>query len=468
MTTKASLLLTAAAVLLALPASAVPVLTKFTDGSSIVAVSGDGSTVLGKDSAGSFFWTRAAGKTTVPLPNPAAISKNGSVVTGYASNNGQIKAYRWTQAAGFQYIPGLAGTALPGITLPPYANGLGISGDGNTILGVYSTAQVGSMAFKWNGGTSTSLGDLTGGSQSSTARAISDDGNLIVGDSDSTNGQEAFAKFGTAALKGLGNVTSLPPLDHDTGYASSALAVSPEGDTIVGYGNLYVSLSGENGGFPRATAVRWTVTGTTVGTITKLAALTMSATGLTPAVTQANACSSNGTVIVGAASIRKTVINSNGTPTFTYSDAAAVWSGTAIHKPLADLLRSAGVASVDDATFRSAVGISADADTIVGNGDSGAWIVTGARSLFGLSSLDAVLPKVSVAVAGGNPVVTYDIVPGQSYQIQRSTTLGADWVNLGDVFSTVGQTGAGTKSVTDTTAPVGEKAFYRVTVQVGS
>ncbi|MDB6078776.1 MAG: hypothetical protein JWO82_2523 [Akkermansiaceae bacterium] len=464
MTTKASILLTAATVLLLSRASAVPVLTTLPIGSTIISVSGDGRTVLGSDSAGSFTWTQAGGRVALAVVSPVAISGDGTAFAGAVFNDGQYKAYRWTQAGGYQYIPGLAGINMPPLSLPPTASGMGISRDGSTVLGNFSTVQTDQMAFKWVAGTSTSLGDLSGGIINSNARVASADGTVIGGESWSSNGSEAFAVVGNGAIQALGNVGSAPPLPSIS-YSSSVRGISADGSTLVGFGNLFLALSGESQSVPRPVAVSWTKTGNTIGGITLLRPISYPSTTLASAGTQAAATNSDGTAIVGLVNTRTTINNGLGhDPTYTFATSAAIWSGISVHKRLSDALTAAGL-TINEAIFRSSVGISDDADTIVGNGDFGPWIVTGARSLFGLSSLDVVLPKVSVLITGGSPVVTYDTLPGQSYQVQRSTTLGSDWVNLGAAFPA---TQAGTNAVTDTTAPAGEKAFYRVTVQAGS
>jgi probable HAF family extracellular repeat protein len=446
MTFKLSLLSAAAYTAIALPASAVPQLTPFGMGTTAAGVSGDGTTVVGFDSAGGFLWTASGGKLSVPIPAPSGVSRDGSVVAG-STVDGIPRGVRWIKGASAP--DGITPLGSPAPIIPPYSRALGISGDGNTVVGICSSANTNFQAYRWSPSTTTGIGDLTGGTISSTAYAVSDDGSVIVGESDSASGKQAFVKSGSAAMLGLGDLPA-------GAFSSSARGVSPDGGTVVGVGSTTVL------GIARTLGFRWTA----AAGMKSLSLPTTTETGVTFTGSQADAASSNGDVVVGFTTKSTTTTDSDGIKTTTTINAGTAWFGTST-KRISEVALTGGINAVDE-FFGEVVSISANSDTIVGNGKGGGWVITGARPLFGLSSTDPVLPKVSVQVTGSNPVVTFDTVPGQSYQVQRSADLSGAWVAVDVPFSTVGQSGAGTHSVTDTTSPASDKAFYRVLVQPAS
>jgi len=81
-------------------------------------------------------------------------------------------------------------------------------------------------------GTFQGLGDLPGGGFRSYARDISADGNVVVGDSDSDSGVEAFRWTAESGIQGLGDLA-------DGAFQSMAHAVSADGNIIVGYGSTF-------------------------------------------------------------------------------------------------------------------------------------------------------------------------------------------------------------------------------------
>jgi len=87
------------------------------------------------------------------------------------------------------------------------------------------------------------LGDLPGGSFSSSAQGVSTDGSVVVGSSVSTSslgGPEAFRWTSAGGMVGLGTLPG--------GYQSTGTGISNDGSVIVGY-----SLNGQPG-----SAYRWT------------------------------------------------------------------------------------------------------------------------------------------------------------------------------------------------------------------
>jgi probable HAF family extracellular repeat protein len=115
---------------------------------------------------------------------------------------------------------------LAGGTNFSYANG--VNADGSIIVG-QSDSAIGPQAYRWTQATGmVGLGILTGGLWSS-ASNVSGDGTVVVGISDSTNGDEAFRWTESTGMVGLGDLAGGT-------FASVALAVNSDGTVIVGKG----------------------------------------------------------------------------------------------------------------------------------------------------------------------------------------------------------------------------------------
>jgi probable HAF family extracellular repeat protein len=140
----------------------------------------------------------------------------------------------------------------------------GISTDGSTIVGRSESAN-GEEAFRWTAdGGMVPLGDLAGGDFASSATSASSDGALVVGRGAVLGGDEGFEWTEAGGLVGLG-------------VGSTALDVSDDGTTVVGWS-----------GFP-VEATRWT-SGVPMGL------------GFLPSgsLSVATAVAGDGSVIVGA------------------------------------------------------------------------------------------------------------------------------------------------------------------------
>ena len=168
-----------------------------------------------------------------------------------------------------------AGAQAVFIEIPSMTEVLGISADGRTVVGF---RQVGfdRIAVRWNASTgSNDLPDLPGGTNVSSAHAVSADGSVIVGQSNGTDGYRAV-RWVHGQVMSLGDL----PGGED---ASAALGVSDDGMLIVG--------AGIPGGDVQSEAFFWTSGGGMVGL------------GFLPAFedwSQAIAVSGDGTTIVGA------------------------------------------------------------------------------------------------------------------------------------------------------------------------
>jgi uncharacterized membrane protein len=120
-----------------------------TSSPSALAISGDGTAILGQTQSGGrsvpFIWRQQTGSILMP-PSPdgrdvlvTSLSFDGSVVCGSLYTEGaEPQAMRWSAQLGYQSLP-----YIPGQAASHYANA--ISGDGGTIVG-YN----GGQAFIWN------------------------------------------------------------------------------------------------------------------------------------------------------------------------------------------------------------------------------------------------------------------------------------------------------------------------------
>lgn len=164
---------------------------------------------------------------------PEALSSDGSISAGNQRVGFENQAMIRRQDGSYIYL----GALISG----GQSQALGISGDGTIVVGESSSVS-GVQAFRWTKDTGmVGLGDLPGGSYRSLARGISLDGSTIVGDSISGSGVEAFKWTQSGGMVGLGDLSG-------GFFLSRARAVSADGQVIVGS-----SVSGSG-----AEAFRWT------------------------------------------------------------------------------------------------------------------------------------------------------------------------------------------------------------------
>jgi probable HAF family extracellular repeat protein len=322
-------------------------------GGTAVAVSADGSVVVGASSSANgdeaVRWTRSGGLVGLgDLPGGVfrseadGVSADGNVIVG-AGNVGidaaLRQAYRWTPATGMVglgYLPG-GGTGATS-----FANE--VNPAGTVVVGLSSSA-TGPQAFRWTADAGmVGLGRLPG-HQRSTALGVSGDGNVVVGSSLSTSTGETRGFRWTPG----GGMVALAPLADDA--HSAAARVSADGSVIVG--------ASQTTGADRQ-AVRWVGGGTVAVSLGPVAA----APGAPPRlVSDAVAVSDDGSVIVGIA-----------------DSSAFVWDAVHGARDLKTLLASQY--GLDLSGWRLAVpwDVSADGSTIVGvgadrSGNTIGWVV---------------------------------------------------------------------------------------------
>jgi len=199
----------------------------------------------------------------------------------------------------------------------------GISPDGLVVVG-NSQSVNGIEAFRWtSGGGMVGLGDLPGGAFASSAYDASDDGSVIVGESVSASGNEAFRWTSGGGMVGLGDLAG-------GAFVSIARAVNSDGSVIVGEGR---SAGGQE-------AFRWTQGGGMVGLGELAGGIFFSnATGV----------SADGSVVAGTSN------SANGYEAFRWTQAGGM----------------VGLGDLAGGVFSSAANdISADGTVIVGQGTS--------------------------------------------------------------------------------------------------
>ncbi len=251
-----------------------------------------GSSYLANHDERAFRWTQGGGMIDLGTLDGSeswanAVSANGSVVVGGAmlSGNASYQAFRWVLGAtadgstSFDTTGSSGGAMVSLGTLGgTFSTANGVSADGSVVVGWADAASGNTYAFRWvlgaaadgttsfdttgnSGGAMIDLGTLNGdASAQSTARGISGDGSVVVGEANDANGDtHAFrwvlgatangaTSFDTAG-NGMGAMFDLGTLG--TGTYSWANAASADGSVVVG-GSYLV---GQNGTYR---AFRWT------------------------------------------------------------------------------------------------------------------------------------------------------------------------------------------------------------------
>jgi probable HAF family extracellular repeat protein len=197
-------------------------------GSSASGVSGDGLTVVGVSGAQGFRWIAPGPMNPVgTLPGQSsawarAASFDGSVVVGDSGDGFSAAAFRSVSAGPLQPLG-----ALPGGDATSSATD--VSADGSVIVGQASSA-LGTEAFRWTSSAGmVGLGLFAGAvpGDISRAQSVSADGSVTVGFGTVDHVTLAFRAFGAGPLESLGDLPG-----GDT--YSSARGVSADGAIIVG------------------------------------------------------------------------------------------------------------------------------------------------------------------------------------------------------------------------------------------
>lgn len=150
---------------------------------------------------------------------PAGISADGSKVAGtsYLPGGDADRGFVWTLGGGTQPVVG-----------SPVSFATAISGDGSTVVGIGFDNDFNLSGYSYRNGTMTPTGSLDGTGFNASAYAVSFDGSVVVGQSDSSGGSglRAFRWTSGAGIQDIGTVNG--------GTFSLALGVSSDGSVIVG------------------------------------------------------------------------------------------------------------------------------------------------------------------------------------------------------------------------------------------
>ncbi|MCK4626194.1 MAG: PEP-CTERM sorting domain-containing protein [Phycisphaerae bacterium] len=182
-------------------------------------VAGDGSKVIGRDSAGNAaFWTSSGGWTSLGFGGYAyGISDDGSAITGWTgasqSTIGGNNAFRWTPSTGVQILPS------------PANQGLAISADGTTIVGAWGGGWDDRHPFRHTPAEGTiDMSTVTGMSLPGEARGVSGDGTAVTGWSDA----------GGWLWQSDGTVIRLKDTPPGSTFDICPWGISADGTTVVG------------------------------------------------------------------------------------------------------------------------------------------------------------------------------------------------------------------------------------------
>lgn len=230
--------------LLAVPTRAAVTVDFIFDGAFPLAVSNDGSVVVGNQNDGHytpFRWTQATGLVSLGRPQMVGgggvpdISADGTVI---ASSIGSLDSSystqgRWTQATGWQELmppPPADGGQIDG----SYGSVWALSGDGTTPVGLYWRSGQGNRAHasKWTQATGVvDLGGCATG-QASRANGVNHDASVIVGWVETPGGLWRPAAWVNGSLVLLTDYQEVDgiPVGH-----GEARATSPNGNIIVGF-----------------------------------------------------------------------------------------------------------------------------------------------------------------------------------------------------------------------------------------
>lgn len=331
-------------------------------------VSTAGTVVGGSDNVGgnvtAFRWTSDGGMVSLgtlggTTSEAFRVSADGSIAVGVSKNvGGNDRAFRWTEAGGMVDLGTLGGAE---------ALAYDISADGSTIVGLSEDAGGFDQSFLWTQAGGMTLIPPVAGGLGSIAYGVNADGTAVVGVSDDGAFGQAFLWTAGGGSQFMGNL-GLP--------ISEAYDVSADGTVVVGMG---VDINFNNRAF------RWT-----------------QATGMVDlgdlggSLATAYAVSGDGNKIVGV------TVDSDG------NDLGFVWTDMGM-RSINDMLTSAGV-DLTGLTIEEAQDISADGDTIVGNGRvGGIWRsflireagITTCEELFdSLGELSAVASDISYMAMG--------------------------------------------------------------------
>ncbi|MDI1238050.1 MAG: autotransporter domain-containing protein [Polaromonas sp.] len=311
-------------------------LRSFGRGSNIYAISADGSTVGGRTDSPddlSLASTGMAGASMAPLSgldtergSVLGLSADGRVAVGAALISNQWRAFRWTSA-------GLVNLGTLGVGGTSEARA--VSGDGNVVVGEAVLSSGAKRAVLW--AQDNTIRNLAAGlpAGDSSAAGVSHDGSVVVGVKTRGTVTHAFRWTAAGGMVDLGSLLGGPNADP----YSEASGVSADGGVVVGVSQASSSLPGT-----ARHAFHWTPSEgmKDIGT-------------LGGRDSEARAVSANGLVVVGRAENAARISQA-----FRWTEATGMQS-------VAGWLADAGVDS-SRWNLEEATATNADGSIVVGNG----------------------------------------------------------------------------------------------------
>lgn len=176
------------------------------------------------------------------------ISGDGNVVVGLSDG---AQGFRWTNGvmSGLGYLRS-SPFPTPYGDVQPFSVANAASFVGNVIVGTSrsdSSGPFASEAFRWAGNTMMGLGDLAGGAFNSDAKAVSSNGSIIVGSGTTDMGSAAFIWDSALGMQDLRDVlVGSYGLDLTGWTLTGASGISSDGLVIVGNG---INPTGQNEGW---------------------------------------------------------------------------------------------------------------------------------------------------------------------------------------------------------------------------
>lgn len=262
--------------------------------STALGVSDDGLTVVGGSESASgteaYRWTESGGMVGLGslgggnfFSIAAGVSDGGVVVGTTTTGAESSRGFRWTPPSGPMTVLNNFSCGF-GCLAPDVATAHAISGDGQVVVGAGADGPfLGDPyveAARWTGGGTgiSALGHLSGGGDASDSFAVSNTGGVIVGQSDSSSGNQGFVWNGS--LNALAAINAGNP-------QTTAMAISSDGSVVAGAANSAPS------GTAVVEAAIWT--GASWGTVTSLGSIP----GASVAGSRALGITGDGSIVVG-------------------------------------------------------------------------------------------------------------------------------------------------------------------------
>ena len=203
------------------------------------AVSADGKVAVGDGTRGglaAFRWTAKTGLVDIGagfwLSGAHDVSADGSVVAGYGytAQGTNAVATRWTASTGMVALP-----LLPGCTT---SEARAVSQDGKVVVGECWAPGI-NHGYRWSAaGGLEDLGPFPGGSPFVSTFSTNGDGSVIVGNVVVDNQAVAVIWTPSTGFRYLSNVVAESGTDLAGWFLNGASDVTSDGKTILGYGNL--------------------------------------------------------------------------------------------------------------------------------------------------------------------------------------------------------------------------------------